>query len=145
MSNVILEWKPQTQNGKKKPSLKELENYYLKQIDEQLEIDKRDVIFIIGKEGSKYSHEFHDPIIDTVKPNQKVNIIDFLKYTDDYIGFYNNKKPVIVIVMDEEGVGYEILRSNEEIEAFGIYFKKNRMKRAWETARKFLEERKATN
>lgn len=136
-SDVLLEWKPQ--KGKK-PTLKELESHFLMQIEEQME--DRDSIFLLGKEGSYYDHKFHDPIVDSVKPNKKVNIIEFLKYTDDYVGYYNKKKPVVVIIMDEDDKNYSVLKEESEIDSFVSYFKKNKMKRAWETACKFLETKK---
>ena len=141
MADVILEWKPQG----KKPTLKELENYFIKQIDEELEIEKRDIILLVGKEGTKYIHEFHDPIMGSLKPNKdaKINVIDFMKYTDDYMDYCGGKKPVVIIIMDDQNAGYEAITDSEEIDAFCAFYKKNRMKRAYETALRFLEQRAA--
>ena len=136
--NVVLNWN----QDKKNPSMNELKNYFLQQIDEQLEIDKRDVMFLLYKEGTKYEYERFHPFVEKEKPNEKVYIIDGLKYTDDYMSHYKNKKPAVIMIFNDDCSDYKALRNDEEIEDFAAYFKKNKMKRAWETACKFLETNK---
>ena len=81
----------------------------------------------------------------SLKPNKdaKINVIDFMKYTDDYMDYCGGKKPVVIIIMDEQNAGYEAITDSEEIDAFCAFYKKNRMKRAYETALRFLEQRAA--
>lgn len=136
--NVVLKWNQDKNN----PSINELKNNFLHQIDEELEIDKRDVLFLLYKEGTIYEYKRFHPFVEKEKTNEKINIIDGLKYTDDYIYYYKNKKPTVIMIFNEDCSDYKALRKAEEIEDFAAYFKKNKMKRAWETACKFLETKK---